>query len=342
MGIEIESARDQGSCGCCWSFSLCTALGDRYSVKYKIKPLKPSTIWLITSTYTLFSTTPTDSCSYGGNPYSASQWLEKPENNVKLEKCWPYSIIEGHANPPNSLNPNNDQYAPADNCCYNCCGSTVSSLSSITLNVQPGSTSPIYVFSNGKIDPENTINFIQSDILNNGPVVACFQLYEDFNYYWNNVAQIPYNIYIYGNYTSNVVKNILHDGGHSVAITGWGTGIALVNNTPTTVRYWEVRNSWGNSGDNGYGKIAFSTDAPANSIIELDIPSKVNSTTYSGGAFTFQPGILPSGAISIVNNQTTSQPTKNNTSSIDIFYYIFIGLVVLVVILLGLYYYNLI
>jgi hypothetical protein len=201
----------------------------------------------------------------------------------------------------------------------------------------------LYVFTNGTIDKENTINCIQNDILKNGPAVTCFQLYEDFNYYWNNIAKISSSIYIYGNYTANVdaSKNIQYGGGHSVVITGWGTGVALVNNIPTTVRYWEIRNNWGNTGDNGYGKIAFSTDAPTNEVVQLDIPSQVNSNNYSGGVFTFQPGVLPPDALTILNENSSSSPTANNyTNPTDIFYYIFIGLIVCTVILLVLYYYN--
>ena len=66
------------------------------------------------------------------------------------------------------------------------------------------------------------------------------------------------------------------------------------------IRYWELRNSWGTySGDGGYCYMAFSTDVPQNSIIEIDIPRqyytdpKTGEIQWSGGIFTLSPGPMP-------------------------------------------------
>lgn len=70
-------------------------------------------------------------------------------------------------------------------------------------------------------------------IVNNGPVSACFVVYEDFF-----------------NYRSGVYKHVTggEAGGHCVAIVGY-------NDNPG---YWICKNSWGNGwGDQGYFNIAY-------------------------------------------------------------------------------------
>jgi len=56
---------------------------------------------------------------------------------------------------------------------------------------------------------------------------------------------------------------------------------------------WEIRNSWGYSGDNGYCKIAFSTnDTPYNLLTGIDIPI-YDGKHFNGGTISFEPNILP-------------------------------------------------
>ena len=82
------------------------------------------------------------------------------------------------------------------------------------------------------------------------------------------------------------------------------------------VRCWEIRNSWGNSGDNGYCKIACSVDVEANKIIELDIPKILLPKTPEvnmvcrGGVITFLPGDLPKSVDEILNIKRTIQLTE--------------------------------
>ena len=47
---KIESPRDQGQCGCCWAMATAIALGDRYSIKYKIPSPYLSPTWLMNKT----------------------------------------------------------------------------------------------------------------------------------------------------------------------------------------------------------------------------------------------------------------------------------------------------
>jgi hypothetical protein len=81
------------------------------------------------------------------------------------------------------------------------------------------------------------------------------------------------------------------------------------------MRYWELRNSWGNSGDDGYGRVAFSTDAPINASLQFDIPGPPypggNPNEWSGGMISFMPGPLPS-ELSSGSQPVNSQPQPVN------------------------------
>jgi hypothetical protein len=112
--------------------------------------------------------------------------------------------------------------------------------------------------------------------MNFGPVVSSFSTYADFLEYWKNDAKDG-KIYIR--------KSDKYTGGHAVVLTGWG------KDKNTGIEYWEVRNSWGNTGDGGYCKIAMSTSTPKNKLIQIDIPIYENNT-WIGGVISFLPGEL--------------------------------------------------
>jgi len=74
---------------------------------------------------------------------------------------------------------------------------------------------------------------MQQEMMDNGPIVACFDIYEDFYHYTTGIYH-------------HVSGQLL--GGHAVKVVGWGTE----NNTP----YWLVINSWNQTwGLGGYFKI---------------------------------------------------------------------------------------
>jgi hypothetical protein len=278
---DISKPREQMSCGSCWSIAVCSMLGDRYTIKYNIGPQYPSALWLLTSTYSVMRTNSTNACKNGGSPYLAAKWLEN--NGTTLENCWPYSLISSH-----------DYTAPEPlpkNCCYNCCKSNIPSKQIYT--VEPNSTKNLVVYDSlNRVDNKATTAAIQREIMLNGPVVASFQVYQDFNFYWDNYAKY-YAIYIFNDKPENLI------GGHAVVITGWGTGIITTKTGPKTIRYWEVKNSWGEvGGQDGYGRIAFSVDVVQNFDLGLDIPQNVPGTyNWMGGMITFNAGSLDSNLI---------------------------------------------
>jgi cathepsin B len=71
-----------------------------------------------------------------------------------------------------------------------------------------------------------------SDIMENGPILAGFQVYRDFFNYKSGVYQH---------------KSGSFAGGHAIKIVGWGV------DTSSGLEYWTVANSWGESwGMKGY------------------------------------------------------------------------------------------
>ena len=267
--IEKGGIRDQGKCGGCWAFSIASALGDRYSLKYNIESPYPSSAWLISNAKPPQIASNVE-CLTGGNTYFAGKWLE--QNIVKLEECWPYSVIRNHE----YVSPMNLDALP-NNCCFNCCDEFVKERSSIGFHCKPNSTKFIVDLdeTQNQIDVNSTIRSIQHEIMTNGPVVSSFNVYKDFMDYWIKDAKDSNKIYIR--------KSNEAAGGHAVVLTGWGE--------IDGVKYWEVRNSWGLTGDHGYCKIAFSTHTPHDKWIQIDIPL-FNGQNYTGGIVSFLPGEL--------------------------------------------------
>ena len=264
-GNKIETnPRNQGSCGGCWSFSVSTVLGDRFAIKYDIKNPMLSTTWLIACGKPE-GIASNEECLCGGNTYLAGKWLE--ENGNKLESCWPYSVISSQS----FVSPNCPKNLP-DDCCSSCCQNEDAK---IIFKVEKGSTRYIVVHNNNQPDVEATTRAIQREIMSSGPVTASFQVTNEFMSWWKDKASSG-EVYVP---SSNSFA-----GGHAVVLTGWGV--------QNGIRYWEMRNSWGNTGDNGFCKFAFSADTPKEYWTNIDIP--IWQGVWIGGVVSFQAGPLPS------------------------------------------------
>lgn len=318
--IEQGGLRDQGRCGGCWAFATVSALGDRYALKYKIKAPYPSSAWLISSGKP--QSIPSNlECLTGGNVYMGSQWAET--NGIKLEECWPYSVIRNH----NFVSPT-PLSSIDNNCCVNCCGDEISNVSGVSLKIKKDSTKYVAILDdNNLIDVKGTIDAIKKEIMLNGPVVSSFSVYDDFISYWTNHAK---NGEIYIRQSDNF------DGGHAVVLTGWG----IENN----IEYWEMRNSWGHTGDDGYCKIAMSSSIPTSSWCQIDLPANINGQ-YTGGVVSFLPDELPKSNLfvkikedkpKIKTDEKKGNGFFNNTDNIHIVL-IVLGVVVLIIILFLLY-----
>lgn len=102
----------------------------------------------------------------------------------------------------------------------------------------PDGTEKFYAVRGSVREFRGDIDQIQSDIMNNGPVVAGYQVDRSFMTYKGGVFVQPQNMDV--------------QGGHAVVIVGWGYDNNLGRG------YWIVRNSWGPQwGENGYFRFAW-------------------------------------------------------------------------------------
>lgn len=97
---------------------------------------------------------------------------------------------------------------------------------------------------------------IMDDIKNNGPVVACFSVYESFFTYFNqNPNGVQSQAAINEIIKNNGNKPDSKEGGHAVLILGFEQQVA---NGPWN---WILQNSWGaNWADNGFFRIEAGSD----------------------------------------------------------------------------------
>jgi C1A family cysteine protease len=303
--IEKGGVRNQMSCGGCWAFSIASVLGDRYALMNQLQSPYPSTSWLISQAETSTPPYNVPGCS-GNNVYYFLKWISENKIGAKLENCWPFQVIgkSGLYGGP-KLSDGSNMIAPSSlntqslsNCCYNCCGNQVQDLSNTLLYFKPendtsGNFNIKYFGSNidstnGKDytqeDVDRIIKEIQIEILTNGPVTTSFMVYDDFMTYWTKDAPSG-KIYNRNPSSSNNIN-----GGHAVVITGWGESNGQ--------KYWEVRNSWGNTGDEGYCKVAFSKIENKDYWIAIDVPI-FDGNQYVGGVVSFIPDNI-------------NMPTNNN------------------------------
>ena len=279
--IEKGGIRDQKNCGGCWAFSSVSVLGDRFSLANQVKSPYPSSTWLISENSNILNQEH-DGCQ-GGNTYMTSKWLEKNYN--KLESCWPFEVISSGRDVPSPegdmlVSPNPLDTQSLSNCCFNCCGQPVLDKTQTKLSVKPGTTKYFGVeidnvtsYTQSNID--QIIRDIQIDIMTYGPVTSSFSVYSDFMTYWRNDAK---NKKVY---MKNSEQSL---GGHAIVLTGWGVA-------DDGTKYWEVRNSWGNTGDGGYCRFAFSNMQNQNSWCGIDIPL-ITANGYFGGVVSFLPNDL--------------------------------------------------
>jgi len=339
--VQITKPLDQGGCGSCWAFAITMALADRYLIanakknkKIKLPVLSP--LWLMNQTVALMDAgSSANTCNNGGDPYMGCKWLEQKNNGLKLETCWPYSIIKNRN--PKWVNP---LPLPKD-CCVTCCG-TKATDSKILFNVQPGSTRSLV--SNTNLA---TIATIQREIMTNGPVICGFIVFNDFlgiggsRNYWRDIA--PYtNAPHEGVYICSNSSNSNFNGGHAVTVTGWGTCKNLKNREGKLIRYWEVRNTWGTiQADAGYGRVAFSTDVSANAALEFDVPRQLfGNDQFSGGMMTMMPASLPENYKTkndqVENYSYNEVKCKKNTNYFSLLLFI-IAIVLLIIVVIKLF-----
>jgi len=199
-GTCIGGVLYQGQCGSCWAFGATESFTDRLCIASAGK----SNFSLSVEQMVSCNLGGIEGCS-GGEPISA--FIYTAEWGLPKDSCFPYTAGSGTAPPCASSCVNGDPFTLY----YNY-------LSSIHWHLR--------------------VDWIQEAIFTNGPVEACFTVYEDFLEYESGV-------YVY--------KTGDELGGHCIKLVGWG----VENN----LEYWIAQNSWGTSwGESGFFKIQKGVD----------------------------------------------------------------------------------
>ena len=88
--------------------------------------------------------------------------------------------------------------------------------------------------------------------MTNGPVVACFDVYNDFMSYRSGVYFVNSKDFINTKIIFQKTANARKVGGHAVRIIGWGTQTCNGKSMP----FWLIANSWSTGwGEKGLVKI---------------------------------------------------------------------------------------
>lgn len=205
----IGSITNQARCGSCWAFGCVESVSDRMCI------VSNATFNQFLSFEDLTSCGPDDGCE-GGEPGDAWQWVQ--DNGLPTDACYPYSVPTCTPEQQPCLN-----FVPTPPCQQGTCANGKS-------------WEKKYTKSTYGVGPD--VNQIMNEISTNGPVEACFSVYEDFVHYKSGVYQHTSGGYL---------------GGHCIKIVGYG----VENGKP----YWLVNNSWTTYwGDKGQFKILRGSD----------------------------------------------------------------------------------
>eukprot|EP01086_Lenisia_limosa_P012786 TRINITY_DN41383_c0_g1_i1.p1 TRINITY_DN41383_c0_g1~~TRINITY_DN41383_c0_g1_i1.p1 ORF type:complete len:299 (+),score=114.58 TRINITY_DN41383_c0_g1_i1:2-898(+) len=196
----IHPVRNQAHCGSCWAFATSEVMSDRFCLASKGK------VDVILSPQALVSCDKgvNQGCN-GGIPHLAFDYVEL--RGLPTEGCFPYVSGDGHE----------------PSCSHSCAAHNE------TLHYYRAKAFSVHTFNNEKA--------LMTALMNDGPVVGAFTVYEDFISYKNGIYTHTYGSQL---------------GGHAVEMVGWSEE----NGSP----YWIVKNSWTKTwGEEGYFRIARGT-----------------------------------------------------------------------------------
>ena len=219
---SIKEVRDQSACGSCWAFGAATAMSDRLCIASGQKDQRRvSTEELVECCHECG-----DGCN-GGELYPSWYYWKKKgivTGDVYGDKnsCKPYPF------PP--CNHHSD--GPYDDCSKHDYDTPKCRLSCSNPDYEKSfKDDKIYAESAYEVDSNEQA--IMHEIVENGPVEAAFDVYEDFPLYKSGIY-------------SHKHGDIL--GGHAIRLIGYGV--------EDGVKYWLAVNSWNdNWGDKGLFKI---------------------------------------------------------------------------------------
>lgn len=279
----LRPPEDQGSCGCCWAISPLGVFADRISIQSKgdiqtnfdvidlmqctFSSLQPSVISLSTMGANDRDVSHSHGCC-GGYPDATIHYLQ--ENG----------IID------NGENETFKKWCLQSPCCnysegVDCCAEKDVAKMKFEDKCKDSQTDRWFVKrnsnriivnygSNGDIDMDQTIMEIKKELMNNGPLLVCFFVFEDFLPQAGKYdGKMPY--------VHDKVSKLTE--GHAVEVVGWKTVAGIPS--------WIFKNSWGTSwGINGYGYFAMTDRSGINAETNFQMPASVKGMN-SGGMIAF-------------------------------------------------------
>ncbi|RCN47340.1 cathepsin B family protein [Ancylostoma caninum] len=220
---SIAIVRDQSACGSCWAVSSASAMSDELCVQ------SGGAINVVISDTDILSCCG-EACGEGcegGWPIEAYRWMKRDGvvTGGKYEEkntCKPYAFY------PCGKHKNAPYYGPCPRGSW-----PTPKCRKMCQRKYKNSYKEDKHFAKHSFYLPNNETSIRQEIFETGPVVAAFNVYEDFRYYVGGIY-----VHKWGKQT----------GAHAVKVIGWGTE----NGTD----YWLVSNSWSSDwGEKGYFRI---------------------------------------------------------------------------------------
>jgi cathepsin B len=224
----IGLIQDQSACGSCWAVSTTSVMSDRLCIQ--------SNASIQTSISALDLMACCNYCGYqcqGGWPDEAFyKWTKEGivtgDSYTADSLCLPYPIAPCHLDDKTGKNVCPKE--PRDS--YKCTKKCQASYKAESYKNDHYFGKNVQYFSNQNDDAI-------AELIAAGPIVAAFNVYEDFYKYKSGVYQYKGGDFV---------------GGHAVRIVGYGT-------TKDGVDFWKVANSWNDYwGENGYFRILRGTN----------------------------------------------------------------------------------